>query len=72
MNIETMTAGQLIELAQHMASRISHLPTTDVVDSTKWPNKAQQESLLARAAEAALHVAWALEDYSSKGNQDVV
>lgn len=66
-----MTVQQMIATLNDIAEQTKALDCKDPIDLTRWPNALQQQELLARAVEAALHAAWALEDYSSKGNQDV-
>lgn len=64
-----MTVQQMIATLNEIAVHAKALPCKDPIDLTRWPNALQQQALLHRVVEAALHAAWALEDYSSKGNQ---
>lgn len=58
-------AAMLIQQLRSISSEIDKLPTNDVIDDTRYPNKLQQQALLKRASEAALHALWALEEYNN-------
>lgn len=62
-------ANPLLRDIRRMRGDFIALPTHDVVDGTKYPNKLQQKALLTRAFEALTMAEWALEEYMGKGNQ---
>lgn len=64
--IETKVhAGMLIQQLKGIEREIDKLPTNDIIDPSRYPNKMQQQALLQRAREAALHAQWALEEYNN-------
>lgn len=63
-DLTTTHAPSLIQQLTAIAETIKQLPTTTITDDTRYPNKQQQEALLRRAVEDALHCAWALEEYN--------
>lgn len=63
-------AGMLIQQLRGIALEISKLPTNDIADNSRYPNKLQQQALLQRAAESALHAQWALEEYNNGAMRD--
>lgn len=63
--ITTPHAGMLINQLAEIAKAIKSLPTNDISSDRVYPNKLQQQALLTRAHEAALHAQWALEEYNN-------